>query len=303
MIKRIIVLAGILLFSTVSIGRAQAPLTLAQVRIDLWPEYDQPTVLVIYHITLPPQAVPADLTLRIPTSAGEPNAVAARQTDGSLINIASTTQPGSGDYSQLSFKATTPEIQIEYYDPGLVKKGAARHFEYNWPGDYAVTSLVLSAQEPTSAAGMRFSPSLGNPVQANDGLKYYTADVGSLQAGQTFKLGFDYNKDTDTLTTSSLKVQPSAPISDGSAGINSILSSTTFRILIGLGLLLIIGGGVWYWQSGRNKAEHEPRPRHKPAAERQAVSSEGYIYCHQCGKRASSGDRFCRTCGAQLRLG
>lgn len=303
MVKRILMLAGILLLSIVSIGKAQVPLDLAQVRIDLWPEYDQASTLVIYHITLPPSAVPADLTLRIPASAGDPNAVAARQTDGSLINIASTRQPGNGDYSEISFKATTPEVQIEYYDPGLVKNGAARHFEYTWPGDYPVSSLVLSVQEPPTATGMRFSPGLGNPVQASDGLKYYTADVGSLKAGQTFKLSFDYNKNNDALTSSSLKVQPSAPISDSTAGITSILTSTTFRILVGLGLLLIIGGGVWYWQSGRNKEESEPRPRHKPAAERQAVSSEGYIYCHQCGKRAASGDRFCRTCGAQLRTG
>jgi hypothetical protein len=303
MIKRSLVLAGILWLMVASSVRAQTPLTVAQVRIDLWPEYDQPSVLVIYHITLPPQEVPADLIIRIPTSAGDPNAVAARQTDGTLINIATTRTPASGGYSQLSFKATTPEIQIEYYDPGLVKSGVARHFEYTWLGDYAVTSLVLSVQEPKSATSMRFAPGLGNPMRADDGLQYYTADVGSLQAGQTFRLSFDYNKNNDTLTSSSLKVQPSAPISDASAGIISILTSTPFRILAGLGLLLIIGGGVWYWQSGRNKPGREARPRHKPAADRQSVSTEGYVYCHQCGKRAASGDRFCRTCGAPLRLG
>jgi hypothetical protein len=303
MVKRILLLAGILLLVTVSIGKAQTPLELAQVRIDLWPEYDQPSMLVIYHITLPPSAVPADLTLQIPTSAGEPNAVAARQTDGSLISIVSNRLPGNDDFSEISFKATTPEIQLEYYDPGLVKNGSSRHFEYTWPGDYPVSSLVLSVQQPPSATDMRFSPGLGNPVEASDSLNYYTADVGSLKAGQTFKLSFDYNKNNDTLTSSNLKVQPSAPISDTTAGITSILTSTTFRILVGLGLLLIIGGGVWYWQSGRNKDESELRPRHKPAAERQAATSEGYVYCHQCGKRASPGDRFCRTCGAQLRTG
>ncbi len=30
------------------------------------------------------------------------------------------------------------EVQIEYYDPGLQKNADQRHFEYTWPGDYAV---------------------------------------------------------------------------------------------------------------------------------------------------------------------
>jgi hypothetical protein len=72
-----------------------------------------------------------------------------------------------------------------------------------------------------------------------------------------------------------------------------------------LGIALIAGGGWWYWRSGLSK-ERSPagaaRPRRKPSTSREpAASPEGYVYCHECGKRAGPGDRFCRACGARLR--
>ena len=67
--------------------RAQQDIPFSSVEVDLWPEFDRPTMLVIYHITLPAQAkLPAPMSLRIPASVGTPNAVAAKQPDGALVD-------------------------------------------------------------------------------------------------------------------------------------------------------------------------------------------------------------------------
>jgi hypothetical protein len=70
--------------------------------------------------------------------------------------------------------------------------------------------------------------------------------------------------------------------------------------------LLLGGGAYWYWRSGRQQA---PEPKRKRGARRssserieEAGEVSGHIYCHQCGKRAAQGDRFCRACGTQLRI-
>ena len=96
---------------------AQNDLNVSTVEVDLWPEYDRPSMLVIYRITLAPDVtLPAQVSLRIPARVGLPNAVAAKQTDGSLINTPYDLQE-SGDWGILEFQATSPELQIEYYDP------------------------------------------------------------------------------------------------------------------------------------------------------------------------------------------
>ena len=294
-----------LLLPTAVFAQGQA-LTLPSVEVDLWPEYDRPGVLVIYHLTLPASvSLPADVTVRIPAAAGKPNAVAVRQADGSLVNVPYDPQT-SGEWSLINLKASTPEVQVEYYDPGLVVQGTARHFAYKWPGDYAVDSMVVKVQQPAGASDMTISPTPGNTFTANDGLVYHTTNVGALATGQSFEITLDYQKFTDSLTAPTLDIYPSAPINETTAGRLTLISVLPW-IAGALGLLLIAGGAFWYWQSGREKPALARRARHKPAAEREATGpaappvEDGRVYCHNCGKRAGPGDRFCRTCGTPLR--
>ena len=306
--KKLLALIFVLVLLAAGGAQAQDDLGFDSLEVDLWPEYDRPTMLVIYHINLSTQAsLPADLTIRIPAAAGEPHAVASRQPDGRLINLAYE-QRVSDEWLSLSMKATTHEVQIEFYDPGLVKDGAARSFEYQWPGDYAVESLVIRVQQPVGATDMRISPDMGSGRAGADELTYYTYNTGSLPAGQPFKISINYQKATDELSSSALSLQPSAPIENAASGRPITLQTALPWVLGFLGLALIIVGALWYWQSGRQKARPERRPRRRsasqPAAPGEAVPAAGeHIYCHECGKRASPNDRFCRACGTPLRTG
>ena len=138
MLKRLIGLLVALALLVPAAVRAQTPLTLPSAEVDLWPEYDRPDMRVIYHFALPSSvSLPYAMTIRIPAAVGDPSAVAALQPDGSLFNIPFTQQV-NGEWSLVDFRATTPAIQREYYDPGLQKNGADRHFVYSWPGAYAL---------------------------------------------------------------------------------------------------------------------------------------------------------------------
>jgi len=68
-------------------------------------------------------------------------------------------------------------------------------------------------------------------------------------------------------------------------------------IVGGLGVIVILGAFVYFFQASRSSKK--PRRRSHPPAE-SAENSE--TYCPQCGTRAKAGDRFCRVCGARLRL-
>ncbi len=307
MLKRLIVLLAALVLLVPTAVSAQAALTLPSVEVDLWPEYDRPEMLVIYHFTLPSSvSLPYEMTARIPAAVGDPSAVAARQPDGNLFNIPFTPPQVNGNWSLITFRATTPEVQIEYYDPGLQKNGAERHFVYNWPGDYAVNSLVVQVQQPIDATDMQISPSLGESHVGGDGLVYYTAEEGAMTVGQSFTITIDYKKSTDKLSVSNVQVQSSAPLSSTTPSSRFTWTTLLPWVLGVLGVVLIVGGGTWYWLSGREKNTATPRRmrRKSAAAEMDADKADpdgGYIYCHNCGKRANPGDRFCRTCGSALR--
>jgi len=292
---------------------AQNVQELAKVQVDLWPEYDSPAMLVITDLTLPAGSrLPAVLTLRIPATSSGVNAVASKQPDGTLVNIQYDQPVVKGDWIEVTFAATTLESRVEFYDQELVKDGASRSYLYRWPGDYAVKDFFMVVQQPLSATNMVITPSLGSGTIHEDELTYYSAQIGSLGNGQTFDLEVNYQNPSGSLSTDSLPIEPSAPISKNpsilgnlSSYVQGILSSLGFWLLLILSILLIAGGAFWYWRSGNKTSKPEPHRRRKSTASEKpdpTQSASDGVHCHQCGKRASPGDRFCRVCGTQLRI-
>lgn len=279
---------------------AQPPQSLDRVAVWIWPEYDRPEVLVIYNVSLSAQtSLPAEVNFRIPKTVGRPNAVAMKDVDGSLVNL-SYSSADEGDWSILTFTSPVPDFQIEYYDATLKKEGSQRNYSYTWPGFFAVNDLTVQVQQPLGASQMQIVPRIGSGATGADGLTYYNADVGKVAAGTKFTYTISYQKSSDALSVSSQPVSPAAPIDQNTPG-RQTMQEVLPWVIAGLGVLLIFGGGFWFWQSGRERQNAPGRRRH--AAEKAAETGAGQaIYCHQCGKRASPGDVFCRTCGTRLRV-
>jgi hypothetical protein len=284
-----------------SAAHAQDPIRFSAVEIDLWPEYDQPEVLVIYRITLAADTpLPTALSVRIPAHVGEPNAVALKQPDGQLFNTQYDLR-SDGEWSVITLTASMLELQIEYYDPNLTRETGQRGFEYNWPGDHAVDALSVQVQQPLGATNTSITPGPVTSAMGADGMTYFTKNIGSLMQDQRFDLKVSYQKETDSLTVVRQPVQSSEPLATTPAWQSSLLSALPWLgFILGVGL---IGGGIyWYWRTGQQRQEKpsKRRRRSRPAAQaEQAGGTE--IYCHHCGNRAGPGDQFCRACGTRLR--
>lgn len=298
-----LLLGAVMFFPTLAL--AQAPLSLDKVEVDLWPEYDKPTMLVIYHIFLPSgTALPTTMNLRIPQAAGAPTNLAFRSQDGQLYNLDYSQAP-AGDWSTVTFNTPATEIQLEYYDPGLNKNGSAHSFTYTWPGDYAVKTFAVQVQQPVGASALQVTPALGQGQPGESGLIYYNGSLGSVAASSQATVQLSYQKSSSDLSVQSLDVGPSAPINASTPGRQTVTDVLPWA-LGGLGILLIGFGGWWYWQTGRDRQTLQPRRRHlsrsAPAVEAVTSGGEaGIIYCHRCGKRADPEDVFCRSCGSRLR--
>lgn len=309
-----------LLLSISSNTHAQAqtsspnPVKLKSLEVDFWPEYDQTEMLVIYRAELDPSvSLPTDLTFRVPARVGMPHAVATGQTNASLFNVTPSRQV-DGDWALITFNTAMPIVRLEYYDPALDVSQAQRIYQYNWPGDYAVDQLMLQVQQPCEASNMQISPSLGTGTTGSDGLVYYNGSFGPLTADQTFDLTMSYQKTSDCLSISTLNIGSELP--DNTPGRTSLMSILPY-VLGMLGVLLIGGGILWYWQSGRqretvsatrrgrrqNRQTTISEPPHEVRAGPEVGANDEAIYCHQCGKRANPGDKFCRSCGTRLRSG
>ncbi len=278
----------------------------AALKISLWPEYDRPSVLVMYDITLPDDVtLPFHLEVALPARAGRPYAVAYQQPDGNLVN-AEFAYSVQGAWGTVALDAVMREVHIEYYDD-LEKNGQHRRFVFEWPGSFQVDTLSLVVQQPRGAQNMHIEPAVGAGTVESDGLTYYRAQLGALQAGQTFQVTVAYDKPDDTLTVGE-QSQDAAPSSPPIPPPESPWKKALPWVLTGLGLLLIAVGGGWYWLSAhpvtppprqrQRRSRREPLPPEALAADLDTASVR---YCPQCGARAQPGDKFCRMCGARLR--
>lgn len=307
MLKRFLVITFLFIMLLPISAQAQDEIRLSYLQVDLWPEYDRAEMLVIYRVQLAGDvSLPTEVTFRIPAAAGTPNAVAVRQPDGALLN-AMFDQQVEDLWTYVTVTATAPEIQLEYYDPQIEKQGADRSFEFAWLGEYDVEAMVIQVQQPVGASGMSIEPDLGEFIAGTDGLQYYTMEVGAPLAGDSVSVKVNYQKDDDSLSVDAFQVQPSVPIAEGGQDLTQINPASLVPwFLGGLGVLLVVGGILWYWRSGQEPSA----PKQTSRGRRATAKSEADFkdtgdakYCHQCGKRAAAGDRFCRTCGARLRGG
>jgi hypothetical protein len=282
--------------------QAQSEITIEEMQVKIWPEYDQPSVLVINNIFLSGDVkFPARINFNIPVSAGTPHSVAVRELDGQLylLDYDMTT---SGEWNKLSFTSPFAEIWIEYYDPSLDLENPLRSYEFKWVGEYAVNNLSLEVQQPITATNMTFKESMGQPRVGNDGLTYFTNEVGEIKANTKITLNLEYTKTDKTLSSSmTVPVQPVTPLTE-----DKIQGKTSFAqivpfIIAGVGLVMLVIGVLWYMNKQK---EILPKSRQRHVSnKRMPTHQEGdSIFCHRCGHRADSGDVFCRSCGTKLKI-
>ena len=281
---------------------AQETPELASLNIALWPEFDRPEMLVIYHGTLAPDtALPATVEIRIPARVGQPTAVAFLSEAGEPLNQQYTTRV-EGEALVVSFELTSPGFQLEYYDALPVSAEGEREYTFTYTADYAIADLSIEFQVPPTAEGLVVEPQAGTAQTGADGLVYHRIDVGAVDAGETQSWTFRYTKDDDELTNpapSQVATQPAVPGgTDGGDGNSAVvIFVVAFVALLGVG-----GAAFWLGRSTRPPAREAPagadRTRPQASSGRQALGS---TFCYKCGAELRSDAEFCHKCGAPVR--
>ncbi|MFA9406804.1 MAG: hypothetical protein ACERKX_13410 [Anaerolineales bacterium] len=272
--------------------------------ITMWPEYDRPETLVIYQVSLPSDlTLPAEVRIPVPSAYGNPSAAAFRDAGGNLV-LAEHQQEDHGDWSVLRVETESPFVWVEYY-ADLWLEGDQRAYTFPWPGGIELDTVSYTVQLPAAGSKMQVSPG-GTFGPGEDGLVYYSGSLGSVPASAPAQISFSY-ANTSGLLTKDAEIPPQIierpqDTSGGTPGLESLLP----YVLGAFGLLLVVGG-AWLFYRGRKDKSTRSRPERKRRKKRGGDKSSkkeldaGLVFCHVCGTKSTTSDRFCRQCGAQLR--
>jgi hypothetical protein len=288
----ILVCLFILLLMPMAKGYAQNEvLAIETMNIELWPDYDRPSVLVLLTGMLPADTrFPATVIVPLPKNA-QLNAIARIDSRDGIMKSDISSTPGPSN--MLMFITTDLQFRVEYYIP-YITNGNQRSFDYSWLADVNVNKLQLKIQQPKAAVSFNIKPGAIDITTGQDGLTYHAFLSKAVLAGQSFSARMEYEMITDQLSVSTLPPSPVKsqeplfpPAATGSGTNLPVLS------MIAGGLIIIIGL-IWLIVSRRSQVDtheqHSQNPRDKPQIK----------FCRKCGEPVDETDKWCSQCGAYL---
>ncbi len=267
--------------------RAQSEVTVQRLTISLWPEYDDPRLLVILNGTLSQ----ANVTLRVPLpEKAQFHAAAYADEDGTLLTAAwSLETVGGRRYIQVT--VPTSQFHVEYYLDAVVP-GEETVVQARIPlPDLPVEQAVLIAQEPANTTNFRGNPPLGPLAPGANGLRYASRDLGALPAGAVVAQELRYRR-----LAPGLSAPPPAATASQASPFPEASSRAWWPIAVGGILALVVAGVVIVWLR-RQSLRAIPSPgsdRHQPISPATLPR-----YCPQCGHPFGPHDRYCAMCGTR----
>lgn len=299
--------------------------TIETAELRLWPEYDDPGLLVIISgqfaegTTLPLQA-------SIPIPEGARNIQATYQdASGSLIN-----RPFEVKDGKLTYELLSRGFHVEYY-VDRAPSGEERDITFDFEAPYATNALSVAVQQPARSTGFSLAPAAEETQAGTDGLTYHVFNRRNLAAGEELGVEVKYSKADTGLSAPQLAVAATGAVNQPSASAATATTATVVTetsswlpwLLIGLGVLLLAAVLV-YWvlsqrrtsTAGAAVSAGGPPAKARPAVVRSATppgrastagsvrpqaTDEPLSFCTNCGHPLKPEDRFCSQCGAPRR--
>jgi hypothetical protein len=276
--------------------QAQGTVTLDSLKVLLWAEYDQPSVLVIHDFTLTADTpVPTTMDIRLPKDANI-TAVAYQDPTGLVLANYQTQPEQDANWQVIKlFITERTNYHIEYYQP-LGRNGNQRLFTYRWPGDFVVNNFDVEVQVPDDSTSVKTDPAI--PLVQNQPFLSGGAMMSGLKEGQTYQLQLEYSRliETAVVTPSSSQVEPVVPVDENTDGRSTLDNLPLF--LGGFGVALILAALFYFFRS-QSSPVRTAKTRRRSRSDPQELGMPSY--CPECGTRSQEGDHFCRTCGSKLR--
>ncbi len=294
--KRLLLLLLLALPGPWAAAQAQTPIPLTSLTISLWPEFDQPDLLVI----IDGEMATAGQQVQVPTPPGALiNAVAELDAANDLLNAPYDLRADAAGNQIITLTPTGSHFRVEYYT-ALPSSGAARTLDFVLPAGYfTAVSGAIEVLLPPGAANIRSEPALAPAGAAQSGVSILQRTFTTLEGTASLAQSLRYDNASGALTAPPTPAAAAAPPAATAAPAPGRDNTLLIGGLAFAALLLALAGGYGLW-----RLRHPPAPalttsqrRRQPPPPAPSGESGQDHFCRQCGAPFGEGDRFCRKCG------
>jgi len=293
-----------------------ADLFMARLRLSIWPEYDDPRVLIMLRGEMTPrQAFPASITLPIPKGA-EIIGAGMISEQNELLRHPHQVLPGDTQDS-LQLNLPVPRFFVEFYYNPFTTSGPEKRFVYPAPTTYPIEVFEVDIQQPLKTTSFALDPSPMERMTDNQGFTYHQFIYRDIGKGQSPTFTVSYTKTVPTPSVPKPQPTPQRTEKERPRADHALLS---LGILAGASLLF--AGWAWLVRVSQR------RPRSATAPSSQSVSMSDTLlallqedaqthitantsptpqqtrvinFCAHCGRKLVPDDRFCSGCGKPIK--
>lgn len=307
-------IAFLILFATVATvallwsacSAREADLKIKGLKVSIWPEYDDPRVLVLYRGEFENGVgFPAWVNFYIPPDA-EINGAGIARPDGQLLwQEHKINQEGSRKV--LSINISTPAFFLEYYYNPF-KGGALKSFEQKIENKYPIEAMSVEVQKPLKAEGFALTPESKDSYADPGGFTYFKYNFQNLKAQSSVKLMVAYKKEDPNpsvarKTPEEQGQEETRATQEGKAAptLKTGLKGKTLAGIILLAAAAVVAAAMIMRRSSINRekvAEEQIRGHEKAQA-----PQEGWNFCPRCGAQLKKEYTFCPGCGYSIGRG
>jgi len=236
-----------------------------QVNVDLWPDYDQPAMLVMVEMSLDSIR---EVVLSVPSTVSH---VKVRE---GYLNIQKLISPDMD--GNIRFTPGVNRFTLKYYD--MFPDSAGRYYAYRLLTPLPVESLIITIQKPAAARDFQVPDTLGfiQEIIDRSGYKYLSSKFTDIPPGEPLTVTVRYTNPGKQLTALG-SLEPPEPI-------RRQISPAVRKIGIGLFFLMLILALL---------IRRHVRPVHEDTEK----ESHALRFCGYCGAPRSGGHVYCPYCG------
>jgi ribosomal protein L32 len=287
-------IALLILFVPWASARAQTPDHLTFLKISIWPEFDQPTVLVLLDgILADTSNLPRAISVLIPADA-QLFVTTWYNPDGTLAPEQPAQQTKQDDgYTRVTFVVTQPKFRVEYYHDALRGK-PDKTFDFAFKALGAVDTLTIEIQEPLRATNFAVTPAPSSTRTDQDGFKYAVQNYTNVAAGRVITAQVKYTKTDPHPSVIAPATASPAPTPSPAASESS--NWLVILALVALGMAVLVAIVV-----RQQRAQVAPRASSPRGKTSRRDKRRARVFCPQCGHALSATDNFCPQCGTRQR--
>ncbi len=253
------------------------------VQLWIYPEYDDPRLLVMLEGQIVGAEPPAVVRFLVPSEA-EMYSAGSMDAQGQYSGGPPNREPSSiSGWDVINYEVTTNTFRVEYYDPIIIgQSDKSIYYEFRWL--YPASRLEVIIQEPRRSSDFNVLP-VGNSIVDDQGFNSHVYSFSDLGDAPPLRFEISYHK-SDT--------RPSLSI-------NEKESSDSFLMVV---IVVILGAAAavsFFWiRKSRPKTRAARRQLARNRPERRQQNNQARTrFCSQCGQPIEVSDKFCTHCGAK----